>query len=415
MRRSSQPHSARTVRVRAVARQLSGALLACAASVILSGCDAILAAYKLTAERAHADAASVPVAPQAPVEPRYADVAAAIRDDARTLVAEANLPGLSIAVGADDRLLWAEALGWSNIEGRQPMTTDTRLRIGTTSKALTAAAVGLLVARGQLDLDAPVQQLLPGLEPGPAPFTTRQAMAHTAGFTHFALDDHFEPLEQCDDMAAALRHAGRFRRRATAGDEWRYSSLGWAVVSGVVEAQSGQPFHRFVQQEVLAPLGMRSTAPDDFDDPPAGLAGIYWPRAVMDTSYGLEHPGIGNVSCFPGAVDYVSTPSDLVRFGMAMNRHALLDAQTTALLQAPVTLPSGRSTGHGLGWQVDTVSLGSARVQRVGHPGEAVGGTTVFHRYPELGLVVAVSSNVTFVELEPFATRVAERFAAVLR
>lgn len=393
-------------------RILPAVLLAASAAVALSGCDAVLAVYKLTAERVHADAERVPTAAVEPADPRYGAAAHAVRGLARVLVAESNLPGLSVAVGVDGAVVWAEGLGWAHIAQRKPATPRTRYRIGTTSKVFTAAAVGVLVERGSLDLDAPVQAYLPRL--AHAGISTRQAMAHTAGFMHFPLNDHFEPVAQCDDMEAAVDRLARYRPQFQPGSRWSYSSLGWVVVSAVVESIAGQPFHRFVQREVLAPLGLEATVPDDFHHPHPEQAGIYWPRAAMDTSYGLEHPGIGNYSCFPGAVDYLSTPSELVRFGLAMDQHQLLQAATTQLLHTPVNLPSGRTAPHGLGWQVETVALHGGTTPRIGHPGEAVGGTTVFHRYPEHGLVVAVSTNVTFVELEPFASRVAELFAAAM-
>jgi hypothetical protein len=66
---------------------------------------------------------------------------------------EQNLPGLSVAMGVAGDIVWAEGFGWADLENRVPVTPDTRLRIGTASKALTSAAVGLLLEKDRLNLD----------------------------------------------------------------------------------------------------------------------------------------------------------------------------------------------------------------------------------------------------------------------
>jgi serine beta-lactamase-like protein LACTB, mitochondrial len=394
---------------------LPALLFALFSTALLSGCDAILTAYKLTARRVHAEPADVPSQGASPSDPRFAGAAEEIRRLARELVAADNLPGLSIAIGMDDRLVWAEGVGWAHIASRQPITPETLFRIGTASKPLTAAGVGLLVERGLLDLDAPVQRYLPAFPYKDAPLSTRQAMAHTAGFRHHRGQRDYLPQRRCDNLQQALDQFADDRLEFTPGTRWSFSTYGWILVSAVAEAAAGEPLDAFLAREVFAPLAMHSTLPDSADQPDPRRAGIYWPRARRDTSYGLEHPTEVDYSCFAGAGIYLSTPSDLVRFGLAMNSHGLLSPATTALLQTPVELPSGMSTGHGLGWFVEQVAFEDMATTLIGHPGIAVGATTSFRRYPEHGLVVVVSSNVSFAELAPFAARAAAVFAAARR
>src|SRR5690606_36331529 len=207
-------------------------------------------------------------------------------------------------------------------------------------QALTAAGAGVLVQQGRLDLDAPVQRYLPdfprrgvatgaGLGLPPALFrllpesaerhaaSTRQAMAHTAGFRGFQVESDYLPKRHCNTLAEGL---SRFRDEPLLfepGTRQRYSPYGWVLVSAVLEAVAGMPFADYMQQAVFAPLGMRSTRLDE-GRPGTGAgerAAIYWPRANEDTSYGLEHPDPVDLSCFAGAYQLLSTPSDLVRFG----------------------------------------------------------------------------------------------------
>jgi len=79
------------------------------------------------------------------------------RDLIREIMEAQGVPGASVAVGIGGEIVWSEGFGWANIELGVPVTTLTKFRIGSVSKTMTASALGLLVERGLLDLDAPVQ------------------------------------------------------------------------------------------------------------------------------------------------------------------------------------------------------------------------------------------------------------------
>lgn len=104
-----------------------------------------------------------------------------------------------------------------------------------------------------------------------------------------------------------------------------------------------------------------------------------------------------STSCVLGAGGFVSTPSDLVRFGLAMIRGALLAPETVELLWTPLGLEAGGSTGYGLGWFVRRVPLGAdpRPTVMVGHGGNSIGGTASFMVFPEQRLVIATVTNVS--------------------
>src|SRR6185369_5297744 len=95
-------------------------------------------------------------------------------------------------------------------------------------------------------------------------------------------------------------------------------------------------------------------------------------------------------SCYAGASVFVSTPSDLVRFGMAMNSGRLLRPATIELLQTSQRLASGEETGYGLGWYVKTVTLAGKQTRVIGQDGDSLGGMLAsLMTFPEYGIVVA--------------------------
>ena len=360
------------------------------------------------------DPGALPAEALAPPAARYAAAVEHVRRHARNLIVDENLPGVSIAVAVDGELAWAEALGWSDLEERIPLTPRLRFRIGGVSQSLTAAAVGLLHERGLLDLDAPVGDYLPTLPGGHGRVTARQLMGHVAGFGHYGGGENGQVNPDdglalagrtCSVAADAIDIVAGDRLRFEPGTAFRYSSYGWVLVSVLVEAVASEPFADFMAREVFAPVGMPDTRLDAPGGPlrrhghiVPGRAGLYFPAFAMRTRYGLHAAPNIDHTCLMGADGFVSTPSDLARFGAALSRGDLREPGTVELLQTQAQLASGEPTGYGLGWFVRRVPLDDAEVRVIGHGGSAVGGSTSFMTFPDRDLVTAVSSNVSFAE-----------------
>ena len=68
----------------------------------------------------------------------------------RASLTQQNLPGLSVAVGVDGDIVWAEGFGYADLETQAAVTPKTRFRVGDASKVLTSAGVGLLLEENNL-------------------------------------------------------------------------------------------------------------------------------------------------------------------------------------------------------------------------------------------------------------------------
>ena len=90
----------------------------------------------------------------------------------------------------------------------------------------------------------------------------------------------------------------------------------------------------------------------------------------------------------------------------------LLQPATVKLLQTSQRLASGEETGYGLGWDLETVALSGKQTGLVGHDGESLGGmVTSFMTFPEHGIVVAVTSNISYAGTYSVAVKIAQAFA----
>ncbi|MBK5293289.1 MAG: beta-lactamase family protein [Acidobacteriia bacterium] len=138
----------------------------------------------------------------------------------------------------------------------------------------------------------------------------------------------------------------------------------------------------------------------------------YFTRFASDPNYGLHMMRPLDYSCYAGASVFVSTPSDLVRFGMAINNGKLLQPATVELLQTSQRLASGEETGYGLGWYLKTVTLAGKQTRVIGHDGDSLGGMVAsLMIFPEFGIVVAVTSNISYADTFSLAKRIAQTFA----
>jgi CubicO group peptidase (beta-lactamase class C family) len=365
-----------------------------------------------TAKPLHPDPNAIPTATHSPALPKWAAAVEQGRQITRSGLTTQNLPGLSVAVGAGGDLVWAEGLGYAELEKRVPVTPATRFRVGDASIALTSAAAGLLLEKNKLNLDVDIQRYVPEFPEKQWPVTLRHLMGHTAGIRNDEGDE--EPLEiRCARTVDGLQRFSSEPLRFEPGTRSRYSSYGWILVSAAVEAAAGEPFFTFMRTKIFEPLGMTATRPDAWQEAIPDRATFYFPRFGGDTRYGPELARDGDQSCFAGAGAFLSTPSDLVRYGMAVNGGKLLQPATVELLQTRQRLTSGEETDFGLGWKVETVDVAGTPTRTVSHGTKVdfIGTTTTLLTLPERGVVVAVMTNTSFADTKKIAVELAQLFA----
>jgi CubicO group peptidase (beta-lactamase class C family) len=395
----------------------------------------------------HPDPSRVPISTQSAAVQKWEDKVERARQLVRAALAAQNPPGLSVAVGVGDDLVWAEGFGLEDLKSRTPITPATRFWIGTASTALTSAAVGVLLEKDRLGLDEEIQSYVPEFPKKRWPVTLRQLMGHVAGVATDGGDKGPLFFQRCERPVAALPHLSDDPLLFQPGTQYRHSKYGWILVSAAVETAAEQPFLTFMREQIFQPLGMKDTTaysateenPEDIGGPgedappltflrqvilePLGIVKpaprvpdrvtLYVPRSGTDPRSGPRVMRLQNLSCYAGAMAFLSTPSDLVRFGMAINRGALLKTGTVQQLQTSQRLASGTETGYGLGWTLGTITLAGKQTRTIGNDGELRGGmVTSLMTVPEHGIVVAVTSNVSYANTASIARHVAQAFAA---
>ena len=200
----------------------------------------------------------------------YATVAAAQSPDTKaqeldSYVARAvrdwQSPGLAIAVVKDGKLVFAKGYGVREIGKPGPFDTATISAIASTTKAMTAAAIGMLVDEGKVGWDDPVTKYLPSFQLYD-PYVTREVtvcdlLTHRAGLPNA---DYFWAVSDLDakDMISRLH---LIKPEYSLRSSFIYQNVMYIMAGQIIEAASGMPWASFVQTRIFEPLGMHNTYP----------------------------------------------------------------------------------------------------------------------------------------------------------
>ena len=238
------------------------------------------------------------------------------RDDTRAIAATRAIyssiadddPGCTVAVGRGGDVIFAEAYGASLLDPQVPMTTDTVVDIGSTSKQFTATAIALLAEDGRVDLDAPLATYVSDLPAWSEQVTVRQLIHHQSGIEDYIvlLVESGVALTDPADDADALRVLNEATQlRFEPGTGWEYSNSNYFLLAQVVLNVTGDDLGTFLSSEVFAPLDLRAVM-----DPTAAIA-------EKATSYG-DAGGKWQVADSPwtqlGDGGVQTTPSELVHW-----------------------------------------------------------------------------------------------------
>jgi len=170
-------------------------------------------------------------------------------------------PGLAIAVVKDDRVVFAHGYGVRELGKPAAVDTHTLFAIGSTTKAMTAALVGMLVDERKVEWDAPVTRYLAWFQmKDPSvtrEVTVRDLLTHRAGLGNA----DYLWYGQRNSTEEILRRVRLIDPAYSLRSGFIYQNIMYAAAGAVVEAASGQPWATMMQTRIFDPLGMRDTIP----------------------------------------------------------------------------------------------------------------------------------------------------------
>jgi CubicO group peptidase (beta-lactamase class C family) len=275
----------------------------------------------------------------------------------QTEVNDLRIPGAAVGIVHRGQIVHLQGFGSAGPTGG-PVTPQTPFVIGSVAKSFTALAVMQLVEAGRVELDAPVQRYLPWFrvtDPGDSrAITVRQLLNQTSGLSEAAgLQAMYQPARTLEEQVRALANAPL---AAPPGKAWAYSNANYQALGLIVEAASGQPYGRYVEQHIFAPLGMAHsfTAPQEA----AGLASghQYWfgiPRAESPEYRSDFLPAGFLISSVEDMSHYLIAQMNGGRYGAAS---VLSPAGVQELQRPAVKSTLGGDSYYAMGWHRTTVN-----------------------------------------------------------
>jgi CubicO group peptidase (beta-lactamase class C family) len=315
---------------------------------------------------------------------------------------EGRWPGLAVAVAVDGELVWSQGFGYADVERRRPVDPRrSQFRIGSISKSLTAAGLGVLLDDAAVDLDAPVRRYVPSFPEKRYPLTLRQLGGHLGGMRHyrgleFMLNRPYATV--VDGLAIFAADTLLFEP----GSRYNYSTYGFNLLSAAMETAARADFLTFMKKEVFRPLKMRRTKADLADRKFARRVQFY---NLADTQL-VVAPHVDNSYKWAGG-GFLSTAEDLIRFGEAMREGEFLSPETRSVLLTSQTTAAGERTGYGIGFRDHR---DEAQRRWFGHSGGSVGGTSYLVVYPEQEVVVVTLVNLSGAQLGELPFAIAQLF-----
>ena len=261
------------------------------------------------------------------------------------VAASPTVPGISVAVGNQSGIIWAQGFGYSNLENSVPMTPKTKLRVGSVAKVITAAGLMRLDQNKPVDFDAPIRNLVKQWPKSHPDISLRQLTNHTSGIRHYRGQEFLSNTEY-SSRGAALEIFKDDPLQFTPGSRFSYSTYAWTVVSAAMEAHDQKRnFKQIIRQEVFQPLQMNDST---FDDASPIISNRHTPYSYRDGKL-INSPSVNSSYKYAGG-GFLSTPSDIVKMAIAHTNTDFLPADSINQMFKPTAKENG--SNFGIGWLV---------------------------------------------------------------
>lgn len=304
-------------------------------------------------------------------------------DDVDKIVAgemqKQHIPGVSIGVMREGRLVKARGYGYANLELSVPSTSDTVFAIGSVSKEFIAGGVLLLEQDGRLSVDDTVNKYLTDAPPSWHGITIRHLMTHTSGLVREGPGFQFTKAQPDIDV---IRSAYPVALVFQPGAKWQYCNVGYFTLAEIIRRVADKPWAAFLDERIFRPLEMQSTRTTTHEELVLNRASSYeWENGGYHHSQAL-------LTVRPSGA-LLSNVIDLAKWDAALYTDRPFKPATKEKAWTPVKLNDGSTYPYGFGWELKPHN--GRRV--VEHGGSLQGFRSHFLRLPDDKLSIVVFAN----------------------
>lgn len=330
-------------------------------------------------------------------------------------VAPTPIAGMSVAVIKDGALVHQDSIGFADIKTQRPTTPNTRYRLYSTAKSLTAVAAMRLVEQGRLELDTTARSILTDLPQSHAAITVRHLMGNKSGIRHYRRGEWLSVSgRNCSSPKEAMSDFINDPLEFEPGSQNAYSTFGFVVLSELIGTVHGDGFENAMRDLLFKPAGMDNIAIEDRrpinENRLSDQATFYLHDEELGSQFlpASDYPEPIHASCKFGGGGFVGSAMDLARFGATVLSEDFLSDAARSELWSDYT-PAGEYPGYGLGFfdgdkwlqsldawkrEQSAASIPERRFPEAWfHGGSAAGGYSLLFIYPEHNLVLAMAAT----------------------
>ncbi len=285
----------------------------------------------------------------------------------------------TVLLAKGDTVILDRGYGSANLEWNIPNSPTTKFRLGSVTKQFTAACVLLLQQKGKWKVSDPVKKYLPDAPAAWDKITLFHLLTHTSGIPSFTGFPDYRDSEAKTTTPEEL--VKRFRDRPLEfepGSKWNYSNSGYVLLGYLIEKVSGQTYQKFLQDNILTPLGMKDSGYDSNSAIIPRRASGYSP-----SKDGVVNAGFINMTIPFSAGGLYSTTEDLLKWERGLFGGGVLSADSLK----EMTTPFKENYAFGL-----SVSTPNGR-KKIDHGGGIEGFNTELAYWPDGQLSVIVLGN----------------------
>lgn len=332
-------------------------------------------------------------------EPGFAARLARLEERLEQRRVELHVPGMAVAVVAEDQVVLARGFGYRDLERRLPAGAETVFPIGSATKAFTATLIGMLVDERKMSWDDPVRQHLPWFrlkdEEADARVTVRDLLCHRTGLTRTGL----LWLDGGVSRQRALRQLADAEPWAPFRTRFLYNNLLYAAAAECASAAAGEDWEVLLFERLFLPLGMDSASisTEETRADPRLAQGYEW---IPGEDRWLELAP-RDVSIVAAAAGISATALDMTQWlrlmlgqGRFQGRRLISRAQLRTTLSPQIQ--AGAGSAYGLGWSLSTWN--DRRI--VEHGGNVDGYCSQLAFIPEENLGFVLLTNVSATALQ---------------
>lgn len=314
---------------------------------------------------------------------------------AKKFLRKHGIMGMAISVSQKGELIWSKGFGFANKKPRTRVKPDTTIfRIASISKSITAVALAKMAEEQIVDLDSSIYKYVPDYPKQNYDITVRQLGGNLAGIRHYKDNDEYA-LNKKMSITEGLELFKNDSLLFQPGTKYNYSSLGWVLLSEVMQKASHINFDQYVNDSIFKPLKMTHTMMDKSDAVVPNLTQFY--RSSILKKPVIAKPVANEYKVAGGG--FLSTSEDIIKFGNELIYPKIVSQKAVDEITTSQCLTTGEKTGYGIGFSCETSKNGTPKYY---HTGGGVGASSILLVYPKEEIVITVLTNLTGVTMTDF-------------